>query len=713
MESNRRPNLVKLWTFAYFVEHGRDGRKLILSELVELFKSSLDGLGFNLRPQRRHQSRCPISRFNTSPDHFNSVRCETIPEEESNGSEVGSGRRLVPNRTSEGQDMFFHSTTSLVYGFALFARMIDGIGLWITGWILEAQAGLKPSLLWVACSYMTLFVEFFFCYISVAFFVLPTVSYMLPGLNPSLTRVLSTLIQAVETSYLAYGLYNIIIVVGNRKFVQDFILYQSSMISLPTSFQRRQAVIIFVFFLVTAVLEEPLFTLLTLIDNDHATRPILPTINGHLISLVQYACFFAVFAGAAGISACNMLVPMLTTFVLVASEKHLEIVFNKHLACYKHAGDLNSEQCHLISLLDERTRCVISDYSCTTLAMDWPQLLLIDGDHHHHSLPATSPTRQSKNRSLRLKILSKTFANSRRNARNDDSRWRYRATSTSLMFLFKNLTSNLSELKQLLQSFESRFGLYHLLDNSIKSMISAILFMGGVIKYRLREEKAATLGTNSIHIGQPRDFSQSLSGNNGAIDETIGDYSIQGGLSLWAATWTRLTAFDKHVALCLIVFFLSNTFVFFKCDCLPKFTDKMRHQLFKLNIDLACLALASRESSGQRQQHHRKPGNRRKFLQLPSKSKLPLQKLNHQQQQQVPRDNLTVFDRVGSANEWRELDEVWLLYDHLVRISEQTNLRFTSGVYYSKRCLLGIFGRLVSLTLLLIQAINMYLYTQH
>ena len=102
-----------------------------------------------------------------------------------------------------------------------------------------------------------------------------------------------------------------------------------------------------------------------------------------------------------------------------------------------------------------------------------------------------------------------------------------------------------------------------------------------------------------------------------------------------------------------------------------------------------------------------------KLLVGPSQSGTPFRSSSQQRaaRRSEPGDRLAALAAGTYADEWPELDEIWLQYDHLARISEQTNLRFTSGVFYSKRCLLDIFGPLVSLTLLFIQAIDMYLYT--
>ena len=340
-------------------------------------------------------------------------------------------------------------------------------------------------------------------------------------------------------------------------------------------------------------------------------------------------------------------------------------------------------------------------------------------------------------------------------------------TSTSLLFLYKNIVRNFSELKALLQSFERKFGMYHLVFNGIKSMTVAVLIMSGVTKFRLREEQRRTQLEAMAVASNPPGHTQSLIPSSSETSVTVGAnssasvdierYLLQDKPTGQVVTSFGLTTYDLHVTLCVMVFVLSNIFVFLKCDGLPKYADKLRHQMFKMNIKLACLALDFRDSPSQQQRHQRRrpsrifltgSNNRRRQLSLglassnqqqqsdlnelqgatrrasslvppsanlldvPSQSKSPLPQTNQQRaaKRSEPSDHLATFAFATSANEWPELDEIWLQYDHFVRISEQTNLRFASGVFYSKRCLLGLFGRLVSLTLLSIEAIDMYLY---
>lgn len=117
-----------------------------------------------------------------------------------------------------------------------------------------------------------------------------------------------------------------------------------------------------------------------------------------------------------------------------------------------------------------------------------------------------------------------------------------------------------------------------------------------------------------------------------------------------------------RTTLSIVAFIAGNIVLFMRLDELPSRIKKMNCRLFKINLDLVNLGQGSFHRSKQ--------------------------------------DQSNMISR--------ELEESWLLYDHVMRIGKQANFRLMGNTYYDKTCLLFVFSNAASFILLYLQVLDIY-----
>ena len=723
---------VKHWSLGHFRTHLRDGSSIVWRELLDEIRQlrirfakpkiseNTDSCEEQVGVSSRHQDR-----------HCNKCTRKAIIQGRYNFSESSSSLAYGIDVLSKLLAVYFHYVPSFLFGLGLYS----------------------PSRLFIGVSYFVLVTGFmagsFLCTLVVG----PTVSFVMPNLVNSITSLLAASVTICQIVFVGYALVATAILVYWRKTLHDFLVFHCPMLTVPKRYQRKQLVQLFSTILLSNLFAEPFFLVSSLIDNPKQTQLWFGT-DSTASALARIVSISLLSFGSLLIGNCGSTIPLIASFLIVSSARHLQSSFEKQLARLKspvwHGNDDNDptgrNEKSSGFLLDEATRRVILDYSCTTLTSDWPELLANrkrkdasdeanqsllfwsspNSTGHSRSLPCSNrlssstttiaTTKDATNAEINIssdtncgklikpKLMS--TANMSRRSTNDWSQRYCKISSIRLLFLYKSLIKSLSELKTFIRVYEHIFGTLHFVYVCIKTFVLALWLIVGATEVRLLAES------------RDRRTQPLMDRHDGAVSRDSSEF----GWKSSADDTNRVTSFEIRLISALVVFCATNIFIFIKCDHLANYLNQVHHKLFKMNIDLACSALANfklnkfcfntnmehkvfitiRDATSRRSTVEYLNGCQRGVNNQPVS--ISLCSSNDDK-------NGSAVGSPVAAEEYRDLDQVWLQYDQLIRLSESANFKLTSGVYYSKRCLLGIFGRLVSLTLFGVQALDVYLCT--
>lgn len=567
---------------------------------------------------------------------------------------------------------------TILYGAHVWSSLEAIRGHWATSFILDVRHGLEPSATFIIGTYC-LFLLGFFAADLIAYKVLqPTLLRVMPGLVDGVYRLLARLFHAEATSYVVFSILNVSYMIYQRQFIRQFFLGPASLIRLPRSSQRRLVYFVFMTTTMYAFCSEPLFAAIT-IHQDFKQPNFWPQLGELQFKLARYTVM-VVFTWAANLlSSLCYLGFSFTAFILLATDKHLESLFGKQVARYnkgRQRVDRRQHNPQLRSLVDGRLASFIRDYSCATLTMDWPEMNTMTMSCC--SLSGESLANKSLRRARQANKVDKVSWQRAQDtppaksvgARGPrlDGAWSPVTVSSiqgcsaygSLLLLYKNLVKCLSELRQLREMYEARFGMLHVALICLNGFHTAQWVMMGVVQSRLIEAKLA---------------------RDGHADEVL--FSIDG---------MHVTPFTFRVGVGVIAFFISNTHLMMACHRLADRICKIKSQLFKMNIELVMWSL----SNGQTKEHHR-------HLPLRYKQQGPLDCASSSEKcrRKLDQDNCNL------------LNLIWAMYDQVVRIGDEANFRLAPRTFYNKKCLLTIFGREISFILLYIQIIDIFSTTDH
>ena len=563
--------------------------------------------------------------------------------------------------------------------------------LWVPAFSMEVKPGLYPSRGFAIASYSVTFFGFLLSLVLADLVLAPTLTQISPGVTRNIYKLIASFIELSEICSLSFGFFSLFYIIYQREFLQKFILYDCSLINLSRKFQRRRATAIFLVANMLGVCAEPLFALLALIEDIEQPK-YWPNMTSYKFVAAKWSLIMGVFLGAALVSHMSAIFPMLTNYLIEASTEHLRLLLSKHMVRFNQIK-LKSRQKHndhLELMVDEHVRRVMVEYSCDTLTMDWPDWLDGEREDGHNNRPKLEEEEEVEvkrqvvqraivNKGVSVQLNSQALlpppmvVDSRPQSdwatlNNRSAHQEHGSTAGSLLFLYKNLIKNLSELKGLIGTYESKFGKFHVLYICVNGLVIAQFITTVLIEIRI---------ARSIRSGNLQ--------KNGLSSGPLGSAEL-GIIELF-------NSFVLRVILSVIAFVLSNLFIFLRCDRLPQQMEKTRSRLFKMNIDLACSKLEQRFEAS-RGAADRRPSQ---FSHL-NNLKVPNLSPNNQLSKVQNDDRL----------DWQGLDKVWSLYDQVERMSLLANFRLTAGTYYSKKFLLVIFGREVSLVLLYIQIIDIY-----
>lgn len=494
---------------------------------------------------------------------------------------------------------------SLVYGFVKFSRLCAATLLWIPSFIFDIRLGLYSSRWFVFASYLTSIVSTLIgCVVANLFFSLLFRS-ILPEIANQVSFFVTTTARIVMNLYAIYSCATLAHIVYYRKFLNDFILYKCSNIRVGKNDQTKTLIPIFFSSWICGILAEPLFIFLTM-KAEFIQPNVLPAISGDLFWLIKWIATPIIVIGAATLSILQSIVPMMTSFLICMIEKYIDRRAGKlmsRLYEFEAKQRSNLKNIHLTDLMDDNLNRILSEHSIDTLCDDWPEI-----DEESDSMEELNDNSigfYDHNHGQYQNFIPKK-----------DYHLFKSLAFGSRIFLFRNLIKNLIELKDIIAEYSQLYGILHLLFVCLGGLLVAQWTVLGMIQ-------------------------------SGILLKIV-DKNEQ--INFVNPIYTR-------TACSAIVFLTTNTITFIRCNRLPSRLQKLRSQLFRVNLDLL---------------------------------------------------GLCGEDQDNSKSTYQELQLAWSLYDQLCVTSYEVNFKLTGTTNYSKHCLLLIFGREISLILLYLQLIDIY-----
>lgn len=640
----------KGWSVAIYLKAAGEGFTILADEFRDVAKKLLVRLRWNGHKLKdRHSSETSLQSRTSS--------LTTTPVSASDSAAVDEAHNQ--NRS-----------ISLRYGFEILACLCSAAFMIVPAHLIDTRLGSIPTRRFAAAVYFQTCASTVFGFVAIRF--LSPILRELPLRSTQARKIFNMTVYSSELGYHIFGLLSTVWLVYKRQFIYNFLVYRCSSITLPAGYQRHQMVTLFLIFFLSVAISEPLFVTMSL-WNDIRQPVLFPELSTAAFYLVKCPlCSLAGLGTLVNSSGC-MMIPFITTYLVVTTAAYLRLTFKKQLGRFKRPTKpdgrplgVSEPSQQLEDIVDGKARDIIREFACDTLTMDWPTLTAGHNDRPPAGPPpcqvVVSPSSFLNQASQASLIGLKTSTTLKRDSRNGynsssqeelfsrlnqlagDKQKSNKADST--LFLYKNLLKNLCELKGFISSYERRFGGFHLV----------------------------TLSVDGFNVAQWITASLYESRQKGPM------VVVWGGLVV--------TPFNVRVFFRVLTFVLSNLYIFFKCNSLSNQLTKLRCQLLRINVDLARANMTpigggggcGAASDGVTTTH--RDGGRLSIV-----------------------DQLQLSSGSLSA---AELEQIWLLFDQIERLSRYSHFRLTTSTYYGKRCLLLILGQLVSLVLLSIQLVDMY-----
>lgn len=500
--------------------------------------------------------------------------------------ENGKEFMLSRERRKDPQNVTDSQPITLVYGFIKLSRICAACLLWIPSFILDIRLGLYPSKSFIFSSYsVAVTASIIGCALANTLFA-STFRLMLPGILKQVSNFLTTVAQITMYFNIVYSCMILAHITYHRKYLNDFILFKCSNISLPGEHQTRTLAFIFFSTWICCSLSEPLFVVLTM--HDEFVQPyFLPNIPQNVFWIIKWTFMISIGIATTVMNIIQHIIPMMTSFLICMVEKYIDTLvtkLTKRLYEFEAKKRTDIENVGLTALMDDCSYGMIADHSVETLCCDWP-----DFDE--------SKFNEEKNYDI---------------PRQDDKMFNSLATG-SRIFLFRNLIKSLSELKDVAIEYSHVFGIVHFIT---------VCFSGLLV-------------TQWIVI---------------VIVKTMKNVDPNAKIDYKGTIYVRTVCYT-------IVFLTANTITFTRCDRLRSRLQKLRSQMFKVNLDLV---------------------------------------------------DLFGGDQVFNNSAWQETQMAWTLYDQFCVTSRGVEFKLVGTTRYSKHCLMLIFGRLLSIVLFYLQIVDIY-----
>lgn len=419
----------------------------------------------------------------------------------------------------------------LLYGYSILAKLFSTIILWVPSFILDVKVGLHPSKKFAMCSYIVGIIGSIAGIIIANILFAPMMEQVLPGLIQRVASLLVGIAVISEMVYVLFAFISLVYITYHRVVIHQFIVNRVSNIFVPERFQHETAVRIFISALVCGALAEPLFALLSIKENFHPT--LLSSLSKFQNTAIRLGVMFATLVCANCLNSLSNVVPIITCWMSCATAEYVRLSVQKQVSRLigsKLGAKLNQHAHYDDSLIEE--------FAIKTLDLDWPDEI--------------RPQQVKKQRSREESVEQAPAVISHH--------WRQRARGQSLkfgdrLFLYKNLIKIFSDLRGMIEAYESIFGRFHCLAICLNGLLLAQWIVAGIVQYRL--------GKSNINANKDDDHDTSA-----------------------AASDSPLTPHIVQTFISVLVFATSNIITFVRCDRLPCQINKVRSQLITINLDL-------------------------------------------------------------------------------------------------------------------------------
>lgn len=505
-----------------------------------------------------------------------------------NLQDASLGQQLLKSHLSEGRQIEKSSESELNpdqvplrYGFECLAKLLSILGLYGHAAILNAQPGLYipgafAGLVYFICVFGVIWGIIVMRAIYMTDNYLKSIELNLGGLN-----FVRAVTELSKLFYMLFGPFSVMYVFYYRNFLQDFIIYNCSNLTLPAYVQRRTIINLLACSLFYSLVAEPISFALTIYIEFNQPQ-YLPQLSSFSFKSLRMAGSLIIGFLMSMLSFIEFFIPILICFLSCSIKQQLVMTFEKQQK--RFLGMLESTR-----IDDKQFGRIFDEFSLRTICTDWPEI-------------CDSQTVDSGEQSVEKKA--------RRTSKSG-------FVTGGQLLLIGSLLQQFLQLRATIKCFEKRYSGFHLFWVSLHGFIVAQYIVVGSIKQTNAHSTTHTLLTD---------------------------------LKFW------------RVCFSVTMYVISNIFTFLYFNQLPDRIIKLRCQLFKIILDL---------------------GN-----------------------------NLAQHSDSLESNDlelWREeLVDSWLLYDRVIGVTEQLNFKFSANTYYSKKCLLILFGREVSLVLLYMQVLDLY-----
>lgn len=548
--------------------------------------------------------------------------------------------------------------TGVAYGYSQIAKLFASNIMWIPAYILDASPGQYVSNSFAIANHIVVLICGAYFTITAQYFLGPLFDASYRGLNEVFPRIWTSGALVTMNCIIIHGCITLMWIIKQRHYIHDFILYDCSKFRVGKNYQQSRATRTYAITWVTAIFAEPLFLSLLVYDSlsqDNGFLQHYSAISFYLTKTAAFGSFtYGIFCAHISMNA----IPIMTSFVIMVISKHIKTVLDEHTGRRRYSLTTSStHNSDLLSRVHEYEARLIYDYGCDTLTMNWPVI-----DEHTDQcivVPVGKDTASGASASInhaRKTIAIHTGKSLRQSStivpepnssivRNNDRP----IVGSELIFSYRSLVKLLSETKRLIRSYERRFGWFHLLQIYLMGFLCAHWIVSGLAEMRV------WLGDH-IKVSETRE-------------------------SVWTSNSLLIVS---RACISISLYIITNVITFVRADRLPQQLAKMRSQLFKINLELVLVAIEDTQ---------------RKELDRPDR---------------IDKRKYSIFDTVidseaqSRAVDWPELDQVWSLYDQIVRMTHRVNFRLGNNLHYNKNTLFKLIGREISLILLYVQLIHIY-----
>lgn len=436
------------------------------------------------------------------------------------------------------------SNRTLAFGFGILSKLLALNCVWAPAFILDVQLGLHPSHRFVLVAYLSTFGFWLLGLVSVNELFSKLISFTLDSSIRRFESTMEALIVSVQVIYLTFGLANFAYIVHRRTFLHEFIVNECSTIFIPSAYQTKLVVKIFLLSAIGAILSEPTFIFLTMAE--HGNQPkFLPNLAPKQFRIVKYCVVIFYVMLTNGLSLLSQIVPMFVCYLSCCLSKHLDINLTKEIQRSHMISQTRQslpdrlDSMHFDKSYDDREHKIVGGFWLDDLGQDWPDDTAASYKHNQ----------QKHFLNLNTNLESKVVMNCQRLYDSSGRRLSSRLTYGGQMFLLKNMARILCDYESIIKTFESKFRFVHLLQ---------IIFSSIFIVQWL-----------AVYCIQARLVTQQRSHENGGENAR-----------------PLLTPLDFRTYFILIIFIIINTILFNRSQCLPDRMCKLRTQLFKINLNL-------------------------------------------------------------------------------------------------------------------------------